>query len=498
MKISDVVFTAAGNEYLGRVRFNQHMIPAEHQKKAMMQIGVRSRYGLFDEAGTGKTLPSQVFLLMNKARGLRTIVIMPPSILYQYQKEFERSFEFELEVDRPTVEIFNLTPAKRKEFYRKGDYPDVLMMSYQMFTKVAFPDKTKGQEFPFHEHYSCIVCDESHSIKNPDSKAFRSVAYFLRKAEEGRALLMTGTPFHRDVMDGYAQIKLLSPPLYGSLAQYKRMHGIFQQIRVGEKLVINKLVGVCNKGLLNSNLYKNGQRTLRRDVLDLHKPQIIDYHVELSSKHHKLYRKLVNEMMMELDNGGVIDATNQSSLRMKALRLVTNPLSLDESVPFKDSDNVIKDTLQTLVDSKDPWNTKVLIYAHFQDSVRSAAKWLEEYNPALVYGNSNVKENLDKFLNDDSCRVMIANYTSGGVGLNLQSVCHDVIFLEPVSTPGAFEQAFARVDRKGQTEPVTVTLLRVTKTISPKLIDTMMGRVKDNLGALGDKDSVLNELLGGS
>lgn len=61
-------------------------------------------------------------------------------------------------------------------------------------------------------------------------------------------------------------------------------------------------------------------------------------------------------------------------------------------------------------------------------------------------------------------QVVLANYKSGGVGLNFTAATETII-LDKEWNPGKEDQAFGRTDRLGQTEETNVHILRLTKTI---------------------------------
>ena len=75
-------------------------------------------------------------------------------------------------------------------------------------------------------------------------------------------------------------------------------------------------------------------------------------------------------------------------------------------------------------------------------------------------------------------------------------MCRYVIFAEPVSVPGEFKQASARVHRPGQAKVVTIYILKALGTIAPKLTKNMLSKEGETKHVMRDKQSVLDELLG--
>ncbi len=67
-------------------------------------------------------------------------------------------------------------------------------------------------------------------------------------------------------------------------------------------------------------------------------------------------------------------------------------------------------------------------------------------------------------------QVVLANYKTGGVGLNFTAATQ-MIILDEEWNPGKQEQAFNRIDRIGQTQETTVHILRLEKTIDNWMAD---------------------------
>jgi SNF2 family DNA or RNA helicase len=76
------------------------------------------------------------------------------------------------------------------------------------------------------------------------------------------------------------------------------------------------------------------------------------------------------------------------------------------------------------------------------------------------------EQNLERFMGDPKCRVMAAQFISGGKGLDgMQHVCHHVLFVEPCQQPRDFHQAVARLHRLGQRKRVMVMLATASGTV---------------------------------
>lgn len=377
----------------------------------------------------------------------------------------------------------------REDLFNKWDkehsWPDILVMSYHMFIKV-----NKEVEKP----YKMLIADESQVLCHPSSSTHKKVKRFLSK-DEGDTLFIaaSGTPIPNVLTDAYGLIKLLNPKAYGSYSDFERTHCDIQQVedRGGRRFKVT--LGYRNEDLVAVNLFAKASRVTKEQVFTLPKPVIQLVDIDLSKEHRNLYRKLVRERVLEVD-GEVISAVEAQSLRQKCARIVTCPDQFSNS-PIKEN-NVRIMLEQKLDEIGCAHKEKVVIFGIYRKSIETMGEWFKGLNPALVYGGSNTKKQVDKFLNDESCRLMIANPRSGGVGLNLQGVCRYVIFVEPTSVPGEFTQASDRVYRKGQDKVVTVYIFRALKTIWPKMIESMLGKMRITKAVTKDKSKMLDELLG--
>ena len=352
--------------------------------------------------------------------------------------------------------------------------------------------------------YQAVFFDECHMGCGKESnKVYKAVTEFADLATNPRLVLSTGTPIPNSIYDLFPLIKLKTPSAYSSRRHYDAEHVTFQQISIQvrgrEKLVqIPDHDAYRNIDKLNRNLMRQAVRKTKQEVLELDAPNVQIVPVKLSTPHMKLYRKVLKDRIFEV-NDEMIDARAQQKLRQVALQLAVNPRIASEEGTVKD--NAVIDTTQAILDSvgaKD--KTKVLLFATYNSTVEMLQRvFMSGYNPAIIYGPNGAdknRKNLTKFKEDGTCRLLIANPIAGGVGITAGDVAHTVIFVEPVSTPAAFDQAASRVILKGQKTPVSVYVLKILDTISPNLIDLMMGKARTMVEVTMDKKSVFDSLLG--
>ena len=484
--------------------------PFPSQFKTMQEMFHHERFADFSDAGTGKTFPMQMAATVYAFYGNKVLVIMPPTLCDQFDETFEEFFvglKSHLH-----IHLLDESPAKRdqlmEQWWKEG-WPDILMMSYQMFKKYAdqrreFKRKVKveGRPRPVVERkpnpypnwlkkagYNVIICDEAHALKNPGSDTHEKVWEYVTDTQGQYILyLATGSPSGNTPECTYGLIRLKTPEAYHSKRHFDRNHVI-----LSDETKFRQVLGFKNLELLHKNLYKNAVRVSSEENRDWPEPRIVEVKVKLDPAHQKLYRQVIKERMLEIPDGR-IDATNDSKMRQLAKQLISVPeLYMEKKSPI----NMLRKQMDVVIEGINPAEKKIIIFAYYKATVAALAKHYAHLNPAVVNGASSDKTaQRKKFLNDPECRVIVVNWQSGGVGLNLQSVAHYILFAEIPTVPKDAWQAIARADRTGQTCQVIAYFFRVMKTISGGHVRTLLNKDEVNNQVVKDKRTLEKYLLG--
>lgn len=138
---------------------------------------------------------------------------------------------------------------------------------------------------------------------------------------------------------------------------------------------------------------------------------------------------------------------------------------------------------------------KVLVWTTFVRNIRALTHELAQFNPAVVHGGVPPEDSgptdvrtreaeLDRFRNDPSCSVLLANPAAAGEGISLHHWCHHAIYLDRTFNAGHFLQSQDRIHRLGL-DPATET--RFTLLISENTIDAVVNvRLREKVKALAD------------
>ena len=430
------------------------------QVEVVDDLGPLDEEGHYLDPGTGKTACSTVIALFRKIYYQeRCVVIMPPILLKQWET-WLRSIK-----PCPSVVKYAGTPAERKAM---SLYADFVLVGIQIFKK----EYARFEEFFKDKQYVTIV-DEATMLSNIGTGNHEKVHDFT----VGRPrLMLTGTPMNNP-MDAYGLLKFVAPGLYRNMKQFERLH-------VAERDFFGNPSKWDNLDLLAKNMTVNAKRILLADVYD-QMPEVsyIPLNYDLDPKHLKLYRKLAEEELLRLPDGGKIDATQATRLVHALGQIVANwgHFAGDPELEA----NIIELTKEKLDELGDG---KLLIFAHYRMTVALLADKLAKFGTVTVNSEVTQKQkenNLERFKTDPKCRVMVAQVKSAGYGLDkLQTVCNHVLYAEPCTSPRDFHQANARLIRLGQTKPVQVYMAIASGTLQARAFNNLL-----------NKDEVVNQVI---
>lgn len=136
---------------------------------------------------------------------------------------------------------------------------------------------------------------------------------------------------------------------------------------------------------------------------------------------------------------------------------------------------------------------KVLIWSTFVRNLRALSRELAQFKPAVIHGGVPPEDSapagvvtrdaeLERFRNDPSCSVLLANPAAAGEGISLHHWCHHAIYLDRTFNAGHFLQSQDRIHRLGL-QPEVET--RFTVLISEGSIDAVVDdRLREKVKSL--------------
>ena len=423
----------------------------EYQSDAVNELAPLDRTGLYLEPGLGKTAVSTFCALYKLIMGQAETVlaVMPPLLVDQWAAWLSK---IKMKEGRqPTIHKYAGPPAKRKEIGFKTDF---MLSGVQLFKQdiERFNDELGGKNIH-------VILDEAQCIKNVDSNNYRVYRDFV---EFNTHQLLTGTPLNVPV-DAYAYIKLVSPGTYRNLLHFTNAH-------VTEIDIFKAPTAYKDLDILTENLLINAVRKTKEDVLkDLPECVVSTVEYNLVPAHYKLYVTLANNKLLELPDGGKIDATQVSALFHALGQIVCqwSYFGQDEKLKAK-AYSLVEEVLDEL------GSKKLIVFTNYK---RTNQEMVRRFGCPGIWSEVSHDEKqagLKRFLNDDKCRLITMNMVAGGVGLDgFQHVCTDALYLEPPVTPAHLTQSLSRVHREGQKHSVSVRLGVALGTLQRSRVDVL-------------------------
>lgn len=295
-----------------------------------------------------------------------------------------------------------------------------------------------------------------------------------------RLIAMTGTPLTTP-LDSYAYCSLINPDAYASKK-------LFEAVHIEERDFYNRAVTYKDEAQLNANFLYNSARVFRREVnKDLIEPIYTPIPYELEPSHKKVYDQFAEEALLEI-NGNEISAATVQKLQIMLQQIIVGYECLFENQDERaEARKKVKafELLEQII--SELAGRKLIIYAYYQNTIKILKQFCQKWHAVEIYGgmSDRVRQaNLDTFIKNSDCQILIGQPKSMGVGLdNLKTVCADVLFLELPLVANDFTQAVGRVDRNGQTERCHIRVACANGTLQVR-----------RQAALLNKDAVANKI----
>ena len=403
--------------------------------------------------GYGKTVIGTVASLMLEPDTV--VVILPPILIVQWVLWLNAI------TGKGTALSYTGDPGDRRQHRLVGKH--WIVMSYVVFKNdiARITSDLKDSEV-------LVIVDEAHAVKNSTSQLYKAVRDF----SVGRNLfLMTGTPMSSPV-DAYAYIKMNSPQIYRTLK-------MFESIHVDEIDFFGSISSWKNLDVLQTNLNLRRVYRSKEEVhAELPKARFVPIYYDLSPAHMKLYTKLMNEQLLELENsGGKIDASSAQTLYHCAQQIITNYGYFADDETKRANVFDVLDQVCDEIALGQPGSSKIIIWTQYKMTSRRLLEYMKEKGngrAVAAYSEADSKKSVQTFLEDPECHALVAQPGSAGAGLNPQHLCWECIFFETPTRTIPFTQAAGRIDRKGQRYNPTIRLAIARGTVQEGLLRNLM------------------------
>ena len=335
-------------------------------------------------------------------------------------------------------------------------------------TKYHFPIAEKLQQLCKNGTISVIAFDECHKSKEPTSLQSRAMINVQAKY----MVAMSGTPLMNNPLDLYFPMKWLGYENH-SFYQFKQHYCTLGGWGGSQ------VVGYKNLEEIRAMMDQIMLRRLKTEVLDLpEKIRKIEY-VDMTSKQSQIYKEVYNGVMSELQK---IKFSNNPLSMMIRLRQATGWTGiLSNTVQESAKMERMVELVHEIVAS----GQKAIIFSNWESMTEVAREKLKSYNPAYITGATKADERMkevERFQNDDKCKVIIGTIGAMGTGLTL-TTAQNVIFLDSPWNMALKAQAEDRAHRIGTKGTVSIITLCCRDTIDERIEELVekKGQIADAL-----------------
>ena len=397
---------------------------------------------LADDMGLGKTVQTIGLLTLVYPKEHRpTIIVMPRSLLFNWQNELQRF--------APQLTVYTYYAGERDI--------DAAMSHDVILTTYALVRNDIGQLR--RRHFLMAILDESQNIK--DTAAQTTQATLLLKADHRLAL--SGTPIENNLTELYSLFRFLNPTMFGSEDDFNSRYTYPIQ-RDDDKDAM---------AALRRKIFPFMLRRLKRDVLkDL--PERIEQtlYVEMSKEQADFYERRRKYYYEQVRAAIAAEGVQKSQFVMfqamsELRRIASVPESLSDGMIASPKLEQLMDAVEDAVEN----GHKVVVFFNFIAGLELAGERLEHAGIDFCSMTGSTRDRrsiVERFQHDRGCRVMLMTLKTGGVGLNLTAA--DTVFIfEPWWNKAAEEQAINRLHRFGQKANVLSYSLITKSTIEEKI-----------------------------
>ena len=310
-----------------------------------------------------------------------------------------------------------------------------------------------------------VILDESQRIKNPTSKA--AAALHSLGPLLARRVILSGTPVANRPYDIWSQVYFLDggESLGSSFSSFKSETDFRKEL--GEDSNATAAFEHRLGGLYERIRHFAVRETKASAEISLPRKVVRNTPAYLESNQSILYEKYRRELAAEVVREGLTTLDDAEEILKRLLRLVqvaSNPNLVDQSYEGTPGKFCV---LDSILDKMDTCGPKSIVWTGFTENVARIAQRYPEMRPARVHGRLSIEDrtrDLDRFMEDPRCRLLVATPGAAKEGLTL-TVANHALFFDRTFSLDDYLQAQDRIHRISQTEECVVENIMAVGTI---------------------------------
>lgn len=323
--------------------------------------------------------------------------------------------------------------------------------------------------------FTFVVIDELSSFKSSKAKRFRALRKIRPKIK--RLVGLTGTPAPNSLIDLWPQIYLMDRGERLETSQTKFKDRYFKPDKKNGPIVYSWTLRENAEEEIYQKIDDICISMKAKDYLNL--PQRTDNVVTVSLSNMRAYKQLERDLVLEFKDQE-ITASNSAVLANKLLQMANGAIYDDDKKVINIHDDKL-DALENIVDESQ--GQPILVFYQYQHDLERLKKRFPQAEELTT---------VDKW-NSGKIPMLLCHPQSAGHGLNLQKGGHIIVWFGLTWSLEYYQQANARLDRQGQTEPVIVHHLVAKDTVDERVLRILQGKEKNQNALL---EAVKAQLIG--
>lgn len=438
----------------------------DHQKKAI-QVGLsHDGAALLMEPGTGKTLSSIAVIGIRHQAGQvkRVAVIAPKSVVPVWPKEFDSfaAFPYESFVVKKRNKFKSIPPFAGKV--------QVLVLTYQSSWERGKHGETKLWNELNQFKPDMVILDESHNIKNGRSLQSK-ILHKLGDRTKFR-MILTGTPGLP--LDYWSQYRFIDPKIFGykfndfAYAHARKGYWGGFKLRKGAEAKVAKAA--------HEVAY-----VVTKEQAKLNLPPVTNQfrYCELEGETLRTYHQLKEEMAVEFSELENITAPLAITKILRLQQIAGGFIHTEgEEGQLRQVGHEKLGVMEEILDEL-PKGKQLVVFCRFRPEVKAIADLARKrkLKTDIIMGKDKDHKDMDrgKTVEDfqaGKTQILVVQIRTGGVGITL-TAADTAVFYSTGFSLIEYEQARSRLDRIGQTNPVTLIHIVAEDTVDEEIISSL-------------------------
>lgn len=423
-------------------------------------------FGFLFEMGCGKSLTAIAVMgaLFQQGKIKRVLVAAPGSVVPVWQSELDKFADFGFTF----AALLGTKPQRLRKLSDLDDDGSGLLVAGINYES-TFRDGIFEALLTWKP--DLVICDESQRIKNPKAQQTKAMVAIGKKASYRLAL--SGTPVQQDVRDVFSQWQFLDDSIFGENVyafegRYCRKGGF------GGK----QIIGTKNEDEMTERMHSIAYRVTKNEALDLPSETYEYRTVELSAQERKFYDEMRKNAVVELSEDKQVSATTVLTKLLRLQQITGGFLRADDDERVTQIGTSKLDALDDIIeDYVLSEGRKLVIFARFLSEIDAIEELLKRKNIQYRVITGAVKledrgEIVDDFQTNPKTMVFLAQTQTAGLGITLHAASV-AVFYSLGYNYADYQQALARIHRKGQHHPCTYVHLIADRTVDSKIMEAL-------------------------